>query len=36
MALYKCISENSEEFGIDIEKIGVAGDSAGASLAALI
>lgn len=36
LALYKCIMENSEEFGIDNEKIGVAGDSAGASIAALI
>ena len=34
--LYKCIVENSEKFGIDAERIGVAGDSAGASLAALI
>lgn len=36
LALYKCIIENAEEFGIDKEKIGVAGDSAGASIAALI
>ncbi len=36
LALYKCIMENAEEFGIDIEKIGVAGDSAGASIAALL
>lgn len=36
VALYKHIMENSEEFGIDNEKIGVAGDSAGASLVALI
>lgn len=36
LALYKWIMNNSEEFGIDIEKIGVGGDSAGASLAALI
>lgn len=36
LALYKCIMENSEEFGIDNEKIGIAGDSAGASIAALI
>jgi len=36
LALYRCIMENSEEFGIDNEKIGVAGDSAGASIAALI
>lgn len=36
LALYKCIMKNSEEFGIDKEKIGVAGDSAGAAIAALI
>ncbi|MBP3477531.1 MAG: alpha/beta hydrolase [Lachnospiraceae bacterium] len=36
LALYKYIMENAEEFGIDNEKIGVAGDSAGASIAALI
>lgn len=36
LALYKCIMENAEKFSIDIEKIGVAGDSAGASIAALI
>lgn len=36
LALYKCIMEHSEEFGIDTEKIGVAGDSAGAAIAALI
>lgn len=36
LALYKCMMENAEEFGIDHEKIGVAGDSAGASIAALI
>ncbi len=36
LALYKCIMENAEKFGIDLEKIGIAGDSAGASLAALI
>lgn len=36
VALYRCIMENAEEFGIDKEKIGVAGDSAGASIAALI
>lgn len=36
LALYKCIMENSEEFLIDSEKIGVAGDSAGASIAALL
>ena len=36
LALYKYIMENSEELGIDHEKIGMAGDSAGASIAALI
>lgn len=36
LALYKCLMEHSEEFRIDKEKIGVAGDSAGASLAALL
>ena len=36
LALYKYIMENSEELGIDNEKIGMAGDSAGASIAALI
>lgn len=36
LALYKYIMEKSEEFGIDTEKIGVAGDSAGASIAALL
>lgn len=36
LALYKFIMENSEEFKIDNEKIGVTGDSAGASIAALI
>lgn len=36
VALYKCIMENSDALGIDKEKIGVAGDSAGASVAALI
>jgi len=36
LALYKSIMKNSEEFGIDSGKIGVAGDSAGASIAALI
>ncbi len=36
LALYKCIMENSDAFGIEKEKIGVAGDSAGASIAALI
>lgn len=36
LALYKHVMEKSEEFGIDKDKIGVAGDSAGASIAALI
>lgn len=36
LALYKYIMENSENLKIDQEKIGVAGDSAGASIAALI
>lgn len=36
LALYKHILENKEDFRIDSEKIGVAGDSAGASIAALI
>ena len=36
LALYKYIMENSEKLGIDNEKIGMAGDSAGASIAALI
>lgn len=36
LALYKCMMENPEGFGIDNEKIGMAGDSAGASIAALI
>lgn len=36
LALYKYIMENAEEFGIDHERIGIAGDSAGASIAALI
>lgn len=36
LALYKYIMGNAEEFGIDNEKIGVAGDSAGALIAALI
>lgn len=36
LALYQCILKCSEEFGIDKNKIGIAGDSAGASLAALI
>lgn len=36
VALYRCVMERAEEFGIDRERIGVAGDSAGASIAALI
>ena len=36
LTLYKYIMENAKEFGIDNEKIGIAGDSAGASIAALI
>lgn len=36
LALYKYILENSEELNIDAEKIGVYGESAGASIAALI
>lgn len=36
VALYKHIIENAEESGIDKERIGVAGDSASASIAALI
>lgn len=36
LALYKCIMESAEEFRIDNEKIGIVGDSAGASIAALI
>lgn len=36
LALYKYILKNSEELSIDNEKIGLAGDSAGASIAALI
>ncbi len=36
LALYKCIVEHSDEFKIDAERIGVAGDSAGGTIAALI
>lgn len=36
LALYKYIMDKPEELGINHEKIGVAGDSAGASVAALI
>ena len=36
LALYRHISEHSEELGINRNAIGIAGDSAGASIAALI
>lgn len=36
LKLYQYIMKNHEELGIDNERIGIAGDSAGASLAALI
>lgn len=36
LALYKFIMENSDKLRIDKEKVGVAGDSAGAAIAALI
>ena len=36
LALYQYLTKHSEEFGIDPERIGMAGDSAGASIAALI
>lgn len=36
LALYRYITENSEKTGIDPERIGVAGDSAGGSIAALL
>lgn len=36
LGLYKYITENAEALGIDPEKIGIAGDSAGAAIAALI
>ena len=36
LALYKYILKNSKKLSIDNEKIGLAGDSAGASIAALI
>lgn len=36
VALYHFIMEHAEEQGIDLEMIGVAGDSAGAAIAALI
>lgn len=36
LALYQYIMKHAEEFGIDRERTGVAGDSAGASIAALL
>lgn len=36
LALYKYIIENGNALGIDVKRIGIAGDSAGASIAALI
>jgi len=36
LALYKYVLEHSDEFKIDAERIGVAGDSAGGAIAALI
>jgi len=36
LAVYKYVMEHSEKLGIDVERIGMAGDSAGASLAALL
>lgn len=36
LALYKYVMENAQKLGIDAERIGVGGDSAGASIAALI
>lgn len=36
LALYRYLMEHSEEAGIDRDRIGIAGDSAGASIAALI
>lgn len=36
LALYQCVMKNAEKWKIDSEKIALAGDSAGASLAALI
>lgn len=36
LALYKYLAEHSKELGIDSEKIGLAGDSAGGCIAALI
>lgn len=36
LALYKYVLEHSDEFQVDAERIGVAGDSAGGAIAALI
>ena len=36
MSLYRYVTEHAGELGIDQERIGVAGDSAGASIAALV
>lgn len=36
LAVYRCLMEDAEEFGIDSERIGMAGDSAGACIAALV
>ncbi len=36
LSLYRHITKHSEEFGVDPERLGVAGDSAGGALAALL
>ena len=36
MSLYKYVVSHAEELGVDRERIGIAGDSAGASIAALV
>jgi len=36
LALYRYVMEGSEEFAVDVDRIAMAGDSAGASIAALI